>query len=193
MDQFLETLQSRLAEAHKRFAQAQQAFQKAQAEMNQFQQTFAKTQAEFQSASQEFNSWQIAVRVESQKQQVAIPQQPLPQPLSAPVVQRIIPRITQQVHPIILPVGVVPSQPAANAAPEINKTEAIRQVLNQHPAGITPGELWKEVASQISQRPYMYSILKRLKDNEEVTVRRGKYFLKAAPVAQEGNRPNVIQ
>ena len=46
---------------------------------------------------------------------------------------------------------------------------------------MTPSDLWKQVKAQFTHRPYLYSALKRLKDRDEVTVRRGKYLLKNNP------------
>jgi hypothetical protein len=76
-------------------------------------------------------------------------------------------------------------------ASEINKTDMVREILRQHPAGITPTEIWKEVKNQMSHRAYLYSILGRLKDRDEVLVRRKKYFPKAIAKTPEGEKTHV--
>jgi len=67
---------------------------------------------------------------------------------------------------------------------EINKAAKVREILAAR-GGITPAELWMEVKDFNMTRPYLYSVLKRLRDNNEVAVRKnGKYMLK--PRAAEG-------
>jgi hypothetical protein len=68
-----------------------------------------------------------------------------------------------------------------------NKTELIRSLLRQNPAGLTPPQIWEYVADQFKHRPYLYSVLKRLKDHNEVVTRRDKYVLSTAQDAQEVN------
>lgn len=58
-----------------------------------------------------------------------------------------------------------------------NKTEAVRELLRQHPAGMTPSDIWKELQLQFSTRAYLYSVLKRLRDRGDARERRGKYYL----------------
>ena len=65
----------------------------------------------------------------------------------------------------------------------INKTEKVREILSEHEAGVTPAGIWTEVKDHFSTRAYLYAILKRLRDNDEVSIRRGKYLLKPKPVA----------
>lgn len=88
---------------------------------------------------------------------------------------------------------VEPAPEAANVNPEqeqpqtaqtsINKTAKVREILGEHATGITPGQLWIEVKDFQVSRPYLYSVLKRLRDNDEVAQRRGgKYVLKQTPV-----------
>jgi hypothetical protein len=69
--------------------------------------------------------------------------------------------------------------------PEINKTDKVREVLGLHVSGITPAQLWGAVKVFDVSRPYLYSVLKRLRDNDEVSVRKGgKYVLKPKPVIE---------
>lgn len=69
--------------------------------------------------------------------------------------------------------------------PEANKTDLVRDTLRQQAGGTTPKDLWRALQGQIKHRPYLYSILKRLKDKDEVAVRRGKYFLLQRPEQEE--------
>jgi hypothetical protein len=151
MSQFLEMLKTRLADAQTRLQLAQVALQKAT--------------IEHQAVMQEFSSWQNAVNVESRREmQDQVTQQP--QPLARAV-----------------PVNVV-TQPLASSthihhaavSPEINKSNLIREVLRQHPNGVSPADVWKEVRDHVG-RAYVYSVLKRLKDRKQASERRGKYFL----------------
>jgi len=59
-----------------------------------------------------------------------------------------------------------------------NKTELIRSLLRENPAGLTPPQIWEQVSEQFRHRPYLYSVLKRLKDQDEVVTRRNKYVLR---------------
>lgn len=121
-------------------------------------------QQEHATASQDFVSWQNTVRVETLREQQEIaanqgavtPQQALP----------------------------TPPQPSVNRE-ELSKTDMIRQLLRQHPEGIRPTELWKQLANQLKHRAYLYSVLKRLKEKQEVCERRGKYFSKVVPRIEE--------
>lgn len=69
---------------------------------------------------------------------------------------------------------------------ERNKTELIRDVIKQHPAGVTPGEIWSTVKNQIPRRNYVYAVLGRLKDRDQVSVRNGKYRIKIVPAKENG-------
>jgi hypothetical protein len=82
----------------------------------------------------------------------------------------------------------VPAQPA-----DLNKTDMIRELLKQHPTGMTPSEIWKEVKGQLAHRAYLYSILKRLKDRDEVFMRRKKYIPKMVQKPEEGSHQIVVQ
>ncbi len=67
----------------------------------------------------------------------------------------------------------------------------IRSVLRQHPNGITPAEIWREVKDNVG-RAYVYSVLKRLKDRKQVTERRGKYFLQIITKPEEGKESSSL-
>ncbi len=62
-----------------------------------------------------------------------------------------------------------------------NKTELVRELLRRHMGGMTPTEIWKELRGQFVHRAYLYSVLKRLRDRDEVALRRNKYALKIKP------------
>ena len=133
--------------------EAQVKFQAAQQKMNQFQ-------AEFQKAAQEFQAWQTLVKLETVKQQQ--------QQGSSETAQQ--PSIVQR-QPSMPTNG---NQPGFDGA---NKTEMVRELLRQHPAGMTPADIWGEMKTHMKSRAYLYSVLKRLKDRGDARDRRGKYFL----------------
>lgn len=128
-------------------------------------------QAEFNAATQEFVSWQNAVRVEATKEQSAAAQ-----------ASEGIP--THPVH-----------EDGGPKVQEVNKTDAVRNLMRNHPGGIRPSDLWMELKGQIGYRPYLYSILKRLTDRGEVVKRRGRYFLKVELHAEkeEAGTTKLIQ
>jgi hypothetical protein len=64
-----------------------------------------------------------------------------------------------------------------------NKTQKVREILAEHSGGIAPAGIWTEVKDNIASRAYLYAILKRLRDNDEVSIRKGKYVLKPKPIA----------
>jgi hypothetical protein len=133
------------------------------------QQKSQVAQAELQAVTQEYNSLQYLATVENA-------------------------RIQQSAGTTItVNVGSRIAQPALPQATETNKTETIRELLRQHPTGMTPTDIWKEVKGQMAHRPYLYSILKRLKDKDEVCVRRGKYVMKMMPKPEESRGQTLVQ
>jgi hypothetical protein len=141
-----------------RMADAQKRFQEAQ-------QKLQTAQQEFGIAQQEFAAWQQAVAFETRNQQqtaAAIPPAPT------------------------LPATASTKVPAAHPSAESNKTEMIREVLAQHPTGMTPTEIWEAVKDQVA-RPYVYSVLKRLRDGNEVVYqrKRKKYTIRIAEKSEE--------
>lgn len=132
------------------------------------QQALQKAQVEFNQAAQELNSWQFAVAVEIKKQDAAV---------------------NSAIHPPQPSVDVTSPSASGN---EVNKTDIVRQTLQQHPNGVTPAGLWNELRGRIEHRAYIYSTLKRLKDKGEVFERRGKYVLRP-PVAQQESGEPVAQ
>jgi len=88
-------------------------------------------------------------------------------------------------------VAVSVSTPSAERSD--NKTEIVRQLLQEHPNGMTPGELWKAVNGRIKHRAYLYSVLKRLFDRDDAFKRRGKYFPKVLAKSEEGKDHYTVQ
>jgi hypothetical protein len=142
-----------------RFAEAQKRHQLATLKLQTAQQEHA-------AATQDFASWQNAVRTETIREQQTTGQQPTP---------------------AIPPVADTASQ-TTTSREEFNKTDAIRQILRQHPEGLRPTDLWKQLGNQLKHRAYLYSVLKRLKDKQEVSERRGKYFFKVIPKVEDEER-----
>jgi hypothetical protein len=150
----LQELQTRSEDAKKHLEEATKAFQVAQQAL--------------QIAQTNFNIWnsafQIELREEQQRKASAEANQlPLPAPKPEP-----LPAIAEDVE-----VG-------DDASEAINKTDVVRHLLHDHPAGMTAIEIWKQVGSMFKHRPYLYSVLKRLRDRDEVVMRRKKYCLKLA-------------
>jgi len=155
MSTFLETLQSRLAEAEKNLEQAQKRLTLAHAQSAE--------------AVTEVEGWKKAVAAELRREQQASGVAPHPQP-----------------------------EPEANATSpdpnsELNKTQMVREILRQNPTGMTPAAIWGRMKNQIAHRPYLYSILKRLKDKDQVFIRRGKYFYRVSPKTEEGDEHSIVQ
>jgi len=146
----------------------------AQRRFNEVNLRFQRTQAELQAIQLEYTSWQNAVKNESAKEQQELeaqtPGRP-PSPTASAHIQTVTP----------------------NSISDVNKTDLIRGQLQQHPAGMTPAEVWRAVKAQVPQRSYVYSVLKRLKDREQVTTRRGKYYLRAASKLEEAKQEVVVQ
>jgi hypothetical protein len=90
------------------------------------------------------------------------------------------------------PSGTIPAPEEDHAEPAgppeaANKTELVREMLRLHPTGITVSGLWTEIGDQINSRAYLYSILKRLRDKDEVFTRRKKYLLRPRPPEMSSN------
>ena len=157
MAKILEEIQTRLAEAQKKFADANQALALAQQ---------AQAQAQHQ-----FSVWQMALQIEQREEQMrqvaaAQDQNKLPLVPAAPIIEE-------------------DSSKASDAEDGASKTDIVRDLLGRHPAGMTAPEIWHAVNAQFKYRPYLYSVLKRLRDRDEVMMRRKKYFLKLATKIEE--------
>ncbi len=169
MNIVLEELKVRFAEAQKRLAEATQRFQLAQQALN--------------SAQNDHNVWNAAVQIEMREEQAkaaAAKENQLPMQLPE----------SKQEQPAVA--TETPSQSVVTSD-AVNKTEFVRDVLAKHPTGMTPADLWREVRGQFAHRPYLYSVLKRLKDRDEVTVRRNKYVLKTRPQEEDKAQTTFVQ
>ena len=167
---FLDELRSKLAAAQARNAAATARFQLAQAEL--------------QAAQQDVNVWNHAVVIESREEAARIA------------------ALESQPSQLTLESGDIDTEAsleekaleeAAEAQREevgepVNKTEQVREILRRHPAGIDPATLWRTFNAQFpnTSRAYLYAVLKRLRDKEQVFQKKGKYMLKSKPL-EEGH------
>ena len=164
MSKIIEELQVRSTEAKKKLDEATAALQAAQTAHG--------------LALQNFNVWNLALQIETrdeQQRQAAAIEKQLPLPETKSESMLVIDRSNDD------DVFVVDDLPDMG----VTKTDIVRNLLRQHPGGMTAPDIWKQVRSQFQHRPYLYSILKRLRDREEVAKRRGKYFLKLEPKIEE--------
>jgi hypothetical protein len=172
----LDDLKAKLEAAQKRLAEAKAKLEYAQ-QVNNY-------------AQYEVNTWTAAVNIQNNLEEQQKKEAAIAAPAGA-VGQTAASPATSETKPTTQTIG---SGSSENTSQEVNKTEAIRELLRQHPAGLTPADLWKNVKDKISHRPYLYSVLKRLKDRDEVTIRRGKYLLKSTPKVEEQKaQPSVVQ
>jgi hypothetical protein len=165
MQNFLEDLQARVADAEKRVRDAGSALQIADKAYN--------------AAVNELQVWRSALDAEDRAQQARQAVFAGMENLVSPAAQD---SITESGNASIERTDLVQTGMT-------NKTELIRSLLRQNPAGLTPPQIWERVADQFKHRPYLYSVLKRLKDHNEVVTRRNKYMLRP----QEVNQPLTVQ
>lgn len=181
MSNFLDTLKARLVDAQQRLQVAQQALQKAT--------------VEHQAVMQEYASWQNAVNVETRREQItaAVVAAPAPR-VPAPPLAVSPPVIVKGQLPGIVPTAphVSPESNPGNGS-DVKQADVIREVLRQHPNGMTPVEVWQEARHHSISRPYVYSVLKRLKDRKQASERRGKYFLLVVTPEEGKENPPGIQ
>jgi len=76
-------------------------------------------------------------------------------------------------------------EPPNDTSEVLNKTDIVRSLLKQHPTGMSAVDIWKAVGAQFNHRPYLYSVLKRLRDRQEIVKRRNKYCLTVIPKSEE--------
>jgi hypothetical protein len=151
MSQFLDTLRQRLVDSQRVLQDKAQVLQKAQ--------------LEHQLAAQEHASWANAVATETRREQQLAAQVPPmigPQPEASKPADLLVPQL--------------PHLPETEATSEPNKSLLIRNVLQRHPSGIRPIAVWHELRNQVP-RPYIYSVLSRMKQKKQVRETKGKYFL----------------
>jgi hypothetical protein len=172
MTKILDELQVRVAESKARLDLATKAFQAAQA-------TFVQAQ---QDHSIWTSAWQAEQRDEQRRAAAAAENQlPLPTAQSEPRLAN-----EQEVEDFVD--AALADEPSEN----INKTDAVRELLRSHPAGMTAVAIWEEVREDFKHRPYLYSVLKRLRDREEIIKRRGKYCLKLIPKTTEAQEQSLV-
>lgn len=165
MESIIQELQKRIADAEKRVNDAGLTLQEAD--------------KAYHAAISEFHVWRSALDAETRSQNSS---------------QAVFAGMEELVSPVL---AAAAETGAANIEKAdsvqtggINKTELIRTLLRQNPAGLTPPQIWEQVADQFKHRPYLYSVLKRLKDHDEVVTRRNKYMLRPP---QEVNQSLTIQ
>jgi hypothetical protein len=162
---FLEEIKTRLDDATKRLTEASQALQMAQ--------------HRHQSLAAEVGSYQKIMEVEARRLHFLQLEKQQPQGHHEHNSSRTISATT--VAAAIAGLVEPPRSEPENGASDVSKTELIRLLIEQHPTGINPAQLWTALKGQVTHRQYIYSVLKRLKDRKQVTERRGKYFIQAAP------------
>lgn len=138
----------------------------AQGRLQQSQQKLTEAQKEHDAAIKEFSTWQAALELATRKSDDATGIASAPTPMS--------------------------SMDESGESSGVSKAELIRNVLRQNPGGITPALIWKAVQDKIRYRPYVYSVLNRLKEKNRVAVRRGKYYL-LPNKEQEDRAESVVQ
>jgi len=178
MSAILEELKARLTEAQKLLTETTQVLQAAQ-----------QKQA---AAQHQFNVWNMAFQLEQREEQLrqaaATEKQPeLPlvnqPPVSASVTFSNVATSTVNAQ------AISPDSPDEHEGP--NKTAIVRNLLRQHPTGMTAVDIWKSIGDQFNHRPYLYSVLKRLRDRNEISKRRNKYFLTSI-LKSEGERGEQV-
>jgi len=168
MAKILEEIQTRLASAQKQLTEATQVLIAAQQKQ--------------QVAQHNFNIWNAAAQIEQREEQL--------RQAAATEKQSVLPLPGTKLEPSAsIP---LPAESPVEASEPPNKTDVVRNLLKQHPAGMSAVDIWKEVGEQFTHRPYLYSILKRLRDRQEIVKRRTRYFLTVIPKAEEAKEQAVV-
>jgi len=169
MAQILEEIKGRLLEAQKQLSEAQQAL--------------AVATNRHQSAQHQFNIWNAAMQIEQREEQLRQD--------AAKAKQPELP-LTSRPDAAVAPVSVSTPVEQSEEQDGPNKTDIVRNLLRQHPAGMSAVDIWKTVGAQFNHRPYLYSVLKRLRDRNEISKKRNKYFLTAIAKSEEAREQQVI-
>ena len=175
MSEFIDMLKQRLDDAQKRLQETQNYLQQAQ--------------ARHQAVAQEFTSLQTLINLENARAQKAA--QESARAVVVPVKDPVFNLPVMTAFPVNATQAVAGAVSGANAAPEINKTQMIREVLRQHTNGISPAQVWLNVKDDV-ERNYVYSVLKRMKDKGEVKERRGKYYLQVVSSKEEEDNSQAM-
>jgi hypothetical protein len=150
--------------------------QESQARLLESQKHLQTAQAAYQNAAQEANGWTLAYNSELRRREVEKANALIPSDATIEIDSNGV-------------VRELPEQHSPNN--DGNKTEAVRELLRRHPSGMTPAEIWKEVKTQITHRPYLYSILKRLNDRGDIKAKRKKYYFQF-PTGPEENKGRIV-
>ena len=166
MTKIVDELQARVAESKERLDKADKEFKVAT--------------ATFQMAQQDHNVWTLAlqaeVRDEQRKTAVATERQmPLPSIAKPEAVATAVP------------------EQAPDSSEILNKTDIVRDLLKHHPNGMSAVDIWKQVRTQFHHRPYLYSVLKRLRDRQEIVKRRSRYCLTVVPKMEGVKEQSLVQ
>jgi len=181
MTTLLEMLRERLPTMQKRAQEATETFQSTQRTHQVLTQQLQATQAEYATCMQELNSLQILIGAEIKRMAA---EQALEKANTGMVELSAVVVATSDASAGLQPPDK-DEKPDDGESVETNKTEAIRNMLRAHPGGLTPVEIWRSVKDQIPRRSYVYSVLGRLKDRDQVTWRRGKYFFRATAKSED--------
>ena len=161
MNPLVEGMREKLESAKARLFSAQQRFQAAQSEL--------------QAATGEYGIWNSAISLLMREEEKRLAESAEKQiPMDLPGINRAADGEPSDV-PTAIANGL--AHPAQSVT-MVNQTEKVREILRNHDTGITPAGIWEEGHDLISSRAYLYAILKRLRDSDEVIIRRGKYLLK---------------
>ena len=174
MNPLLEGMKERLEIARTRLQKAQQTFQAAQAEL--------------QAATGEYTTWNSAISLLMREEEKR----------AAEANEKQIPMDLPDLKPTSNDAPTAKPSDADDALLQraqestlVNQTEKVREILRAHNSGLTPAGIWEEGRHDISSRAYLYAILKRLRDSDEVVFRRGKYQFKSKPIAINGAEQGV--
>lgn len=198
MPSLIEHLKQGVPDAKTRLDEAQRKFANAQAEFQLAQQRLMVAQTELQNANAEHQAYMTLLNTLQRREQgnaeapqiIRIPNQQVLHPgvvVRHPAMQaHIIPNVAQPPPPT----PVIPNAQTHELVSveennrEPSQTGIVREVLKANPAGMTPAEIWPHVRERISNRVYLYSILKRLRARGDVRERRGKYYYLSAVVEE---------
>jgi hypothetical protein len=172
MSHFLEALKNGIPEAQQKFVAAQQKLAAMTAEFQAAQQRLNAAQAEYQLAAQEFQAFQTLVNMHTRKQQAAAGTPP-----AATIVRTVPVNPALPANSTVNQHAPTPQSATDDNKSDGNKTQAVRELLRQHQTGMTPAEIWKQLETKLSNRAYLYSVLKRLRDKGDARAKRGKYYL----------------
>jgi hypothetical protein len=170
MTKIIEELQARVAESKQRLDDVTKTFQTAQ--------------QVFQQAQQDHNVWNLALQAEVRDEQRRV--------AAAIEQQSELPLSNAKPTPLAPAPITPPIEQPTDASEALNKTDVVRSLLKQHPTGMSAVDIWQAVGAQFTHRPYLYSVLKRLRDREEIIKRRNKYCLIAIPKSGEVKEQPVV-